>query len=136
MDFIVELVAQLLAELLLDGLANLPRRGTPAGEPPPAAPPGRLLGDSIVTGFVGAVAGLAWGAHVAAIGHPFPTSVWVSLGLGLLATGGALWARRNPRWDDRVASWPRRVRPTAYRLGLFALLNAVLAGAIAVGFMH
>jgi hypothetical protein len=128
LEFLVEFVVQLLFEVVLDsGLRGLERLlRTKAG---------RAIATILVMLGVGYGAGFAWGVHVANTGQRYtPRSVWVSVGLAVLAAALAVYARRDPDWDTRFSRVPTMLQWPVSRLASLVVLNAALAIGVAVGF--
>ena len=128
LEFLIEIVVQVVVEFVLDAGATALGRILETRT-------GRIAADILVISAVGLVAGYTWGLHVANTNQRYqPRSIWVSLALAAVAGSIALYARRDPGWDRRLAAVPQLLRFSVTRLASVALLNLVLAVGIAVGF--
>jgi hypothetical protein len=137
-DFVVELVVQLFAQVLIDLVGEyLVGRLFPRTT--------RVLQSRAVQYVVSIVAaiafGFAWGQHLSGSPHR-PKLLWVSLGLAVAATLLALRRprRRLPYDDDRrwLRSWRTLLAPpwrwSRHRLIGFALVSVWIAIGIALGY--
>jgi hypothetical protein len=96
---------------------------------------GRAIASATLMAGFGFVGGYAWGRHVADIGHKgMPRTLWVSLGLAALAAVLAVRTRRDADWEERVASVPTVLKPTAERFAQLSFLNVTIALGVLVGF--
>ena len=127
-DFLAELLAQMLAQIAVEGLLTLGFKGG-------SAVLGSRMGRYIVAAVIGFFGGLWWGHHATAtgLGHE-PRSLWVSVMLGGFALVAAMLA--ESREEPSMTGW-RRTLPwtwTRDRWYAFVLLNAAIGGGIVLGF--
>ncbi|MCW2572100.1 MAG: hypothetical protein JWO88_2158 [Frankiales bacterium] len=140
MDFLVELLIQLVVQFVVEVIGDLLFESVARGLGEMLVRP---IGRCIIGGLVGFGFGTAWG-HRLSGGSSWPKLLWVSLILGFVAI--ALAAGRSSAVadvGDRVRSrspnfWIELLAPPwrwpASRLVAFAILNAAIAGGIAVSF--
>jgi hypothetical protein len=142
-DFIVDLVVQLFAQIFLDVAGDYVfRRRTPrrvaGGRVSRAA--GRVLQYGTTVALAIAF-GIGWGQHLSGSPHR-PKLLWVSLALGAAAALLALrrTSRRTPYGDDLRWAWSWRTvltppwRWPRHRLIGFALVSTWIAIGIVLGY--
>jgi hypothetical protein len=132
MELIFEIIAELVVQLVFEVVITTCGRAIGSVLETKI---GRVIASATVMGAIGYGGGYAWGRHVADIGHQgVPSSIWVSLGLAILAGSLAVRARSDSDFEARFAFLPTGLRPTAERLALLSFLNVTLAIGVAAGF--
>jgi hypothetical protein len=131
-DFLLEIVFQVLFEVVAQALLDLGFRGA-------SGVLRSRVGRSVVAAGAGFGFGLWWGGRLsdAALVHR-PRLLWVSVGVAVLALARAASTHRDA--NHNVASRGPRdlIDPTrwpGHRLVAFAVLNLAIAAGIEIGFV-